>query len=66
MYIFGPFYAGPFNAGPYNAKGSKIMPIRAGVKRADKVLLIFIKTILNKKSDPRSLRVKNNERTRNI
>ena len=30
--------AGPFNAGPYNAKRPKITPIRAGVKRADKVI----------------------------
>ena len=36
----GPFYAGPFNAGPYNATIPKIMPIRAGVKKADKVYKI--------------------------
>ena len=45
MQNFGPFYTGPFYAGLFYARGQKITPIRAGVKRADKVThqeMIFI------------------------
>ena len=41
LYIFGPFNAGLFYTGPYYAACPKITPIRAGVKRADKVLRNF-------------------------
>ena len=37
LYIFGPFYAGS-----YNAKGLKIKPIRAGVRRANQTLKFII------------------------
>ena len=36
--FFGPFYAGPFYAGLNSATLRKLTPIRAGVKRADKVV----------------------------
>ena len=41
MQNFGPFYTGPFYAGLFYARGQKITPIRAGVKRADKVVSFF-------------------------
>ena len=37
---FGPFNAGPFYAGPFNAAPQKLTPIRAGVKRANKVVKV--------------------------
>jgi len=35
--LFGKYLTGPFYGGPYYATRPRITPVRAGVKRADKV-----------------------------